>query len=121
MLPYNKKKYLESILRNGLKTNSGEIGFCPKSQHKWYKKYYTIQPIFLTNDPDYIIESMLTDKWINKNKAILLEVDVDLTDENHTCGWFVDSVEDVEPKEIRYMLDIEPNNIKVKKNLFKDS
>jgi len=84
MLLYHitKEKYLTDILITGLKINSGKIGFCKKDVHKTYKRIYGMQPLFLTNDIDYIFKTMLTEKWIDKHKPIILSVNVELNDIN---------------------------------------
>jgi len=105
-----KEKYLPSILTDGLKINSGKTGFCNKSSHSTYKKYYGMQPIFLTNDVDFIIKTMLTSGWILKNKAIILEVNIELNDNNSNCGWYDG---ELNPKEFRYFFNIESKNIKL--------
>lgn len=61
-----KEKYLPNILIEGLKINSGKIGFCKKDVHKTYKRIYNMQPLFLTNNIEYILKTMLTKKWIRE-------------------------------------------------------
>lgn len=108
-----KEKYLTSILTEGLKINSGKTGFCKKEVHKYYKFLYGMQPIFLTNDIEFISKTMLTNDWINKNRPIVLKVDVELNDINSSTGWFKDSVDGIEPKEFRYFLNISPYDIEI--------
>ena len=108
-----KEKYLKSILTEGLKINSGKIGFCKKSAHKRYKKSYNMQPLFLTNDMEFISKTMLTNSWIEKNKAVVLKINVDLNEKNSSAGWFKDNIEGVEPKEFRYFFNIEPKYIEI--------
>jgi hypothetical protein len=50
-----KIKYLNDILTEGLLTNSNNNGFVRKSYLEKYYIKYGLQPIFLTNDIDYII------------------------------------------------------------------
>lgn len=109
-----KEKYLPNILLEGLRVNSGKIGFCKKEIHKEYKEKYGYQPIFLTNDINYISKTMLTNKWVNKNKAIVLKItDIHLNEKNSSCGWFVDTINGCLPKEFRYFSNIEPNHIEI--------
>ena len=61
-----KGKYLPSILTDGLKINSRKIGFCRKDAHQRYKSTYNMQPIFLTNDIEFICKTMLTNTWVLK-------------------------------------------------------
>lgn len=68
-----KKKYLNSILLNGLKINSNKNGFVSRSYIKTYYIKYNMQPIFLTNDYIFIIKTQLTDNFIKS--CALLKVD----------------------------------------------
>jgi hypothetical protein len=108
-----KEKYLNSILTEGLKINSGKIGFCKKDAHQRYKKNYGMQPIFLTNDIEFISKTMLTNGWVKNNNAVVLKVNVELNEINSSAGWFKDNVDGVEPKEFRYFLNIKPQNIEI--------
>lgn len=108
-----KEKHLPSILIEGLKVNSGKTGFCKKEVHKDYKFLYEMQPIFLTNDIEFISKTMLTDEWIKKNKPIILRVNIELNNTNSSMGLFKDSVDGIELKEFRYFLNISPCNIEV--------
>lgn len=108
-----KGKYLTSILMEGLKINSGKIGFCKKDAHKRYKSKYGMQPLFLTNDVEFIVKTMLTNGWVIRNKAILLKVSVVLNEFNSNEGWYVDTLNGVEPREFRYFLNIEPKDIEI--------
>jgi hypothetical protein len=65
-----KLKYLDNILINGLLINSNKNGFVRKSYLKNYYNKYGLQPIFLTNDVDYIIRTQLTDDFI-KDSCVL--------------------------------------------------
>lgn len=105
-----KEKHLASILIQGLQINSNKIGFCKKESHKRYKEYYNMQPIFLTNDIEFISKTMLTNGWVKKHKAIVLKVDVELNESNSSKGWYNANHE---PMEFRYFLNIEPENIEV--------
>lgn len=108
-----KEKYLTSILIEGLKINSGKTGFCKKDAHKIYKSNYGVQPIFLTNDIEFISKTMLTNGWVKKNNAVVLKVNVKLNEINSSEGWFKDDKDGVKPKEFRYFLNIEPKQIEV--------
>jgi|Laugresbdmm110sn_2_1035109.scaffolds.fasta_scaffold115578_1 hypothetical protein len=108
-----KEKYLTSILTEGLKINSGKTGFCRKDAHKRYKSNYGMQPIFLTNDIEFISKTMLTNGWVKTNKAVVLKVNVELNEINSSEGWYKDGINGVEPKEFRYFSNIEPNNIEI--------
>ncbi|MFW6225453.1 MAG: hypothetical protein ACOC3V_00675 [bacterium] len=65
-----KLKYLDNILINGLLINSNKNGLVKKSYLKKYYTKYGLQPIFLTNDVNYIIKTQLTDDFI-KDSCIL--------------------------------------------------
>lgn len=115
-----KEKYLNSILTEGLKINSKKIGFCKREAHKRYKSTYGMQPIFLTNDIEFISKSMLTKNWINKNKAIVLKVNIKLNGINSNSFTFTDVDGSIEPKEFRYFLNVEPHNIELIEMDFKN-
>ena len=115
-----KEKYLTTILMEGLKINSGKTGFCRKDAHKRYKSIYGMQPIFLTNDVEFISKTMLTNGWVRKNNAIVLKVDVVLNEINSSKGWYSDTINGIEPKEFRYFLNIEPSKIQVVNVNFKN-
>jgi len=115
-----KEKYLTSILIEGLKINSNKTGFCKKDAHKRYKSHYGMQPIFLTNDIEFISKTMLTNGWVKKNNAVVLKVNVELNEINSSAGWFKDNKDGVVSKEFRYFLNIEPSNIEVVKVNFKN-
>ncbi len=108
-----KEKYLNSILTEGLKINSGKTGFCKKDAHQRYKRNYGMQPIFLTDDIEFISKTMLTNGWVRRHNAICLKVNILLNEINSSAGWFKDNVDGVEPKEFRYFLNIEPQNIEI--------
>jgi hypothetical protein len=65
-----KLKYVDNIIINGLLINSNKNGFVRKSYLKNYYTKYGLQPIFLTNDVDYIIKTQLTDDFI-KDSCVL--------------------------------------------------
>lgn len=113
-----KEKYLTSILTEGLKINSGKTGFCKKDAHEIYKSHYGIQPIFLTNDIEFISKTMLTNDWVKD--AVVLKVDVELNEINSSEGWYSDTINGIEPKEFRYFSNIEPKQIKVVNVNFKN-
>ena len=69
-----KLKYLDNILIEGLLINSNKAGFVNKSYLEHYHHKYGLQPIFLTNDVDYIIKSQLTDKFCKS--CVVLKIDV---------------------------------------------
>jgi len=69
-----KRKYLDRILTEGLLINSNKNGFVRKSYLENYYKKYGLQPIFLTNDVDYIIKTQLTSDFCKS--CVLLKVDV---------------------------------------------
>ena len=69
-----KRKNLGKILTEGLRINSNKNGFVGNSYLKNYHIKYGLQPIFLTNDFDYIIKTQLTDNFYKS--CILLKVDV---------------------------------------------
>lgn len=113
-----KEKYLTSILTEGLKINSGKTGFCKKDAHKRYRSHYGMQPIFLTNDIEFISKTMLTNDWVKD--AVVLKVDVELNEINSSEGWYSDTINGIEPKEFRYFSNIEPKQIKVVNVNFKN-
>lgn len=98
-----KEKYIQSILIEGLKINSKKSGFCRKDIHKHYKLKYGIQPIFLTNDVEYITKTMLTKEWINKHNAVVLKIN----------NIKKNDVEHLQIHELIYFFDIKPENIKL--------
>jgi hypothetical protein len=114
-----KEKHLASILSNGLKINSNKTGFCKRDAHKRYKSIYGMQPIFLTNDIEFISKKMLTNCWVNKNKAVVLKVTIELDETNSSEMTFKNSLNEIEPKEFRYYSNIDPKNIEVVKVDFK--
>lgn len=66
-----------------------------------------------------VLHCMLTPEWINGNKAILLEVDVDLNEKNCNAGGFlIDEGNGYIPTEYRYLENIEPEKIRVVKKLY---
>jgi len=69
-----KKKYLDKILTEGLLINSNKNGFVRKSYLEKYHIKYGLQPIFLTNDVDYIIKTQLTDDFCKS--CVLLKVNI---------------------------------------------
>ena len=69
-----KKQNLPSILTRGLISNSDIGGFVSKTHLNVYKTKYGTQPIFLTNDTKWIIDTQLTDEWMID--AVILKVDV---------------------------------------------
>ena len=117
-----KLKYLDSILKEGLKINTGNNGITVSHGvkrkndviNKWKQRNHPCQPIFLTDDYEYIIERMLTPQWIKGNKAVILIVDLEPKD-NYSLGWYQDTENGPIPKELRYYDNIEPNRIKVHK------
>ena len=115
-----KEKYLISILTKGLKINSGKTGFCKKDAHKRYKSKYGMQPIFLTNDIEFISKTMLTNGWVKKHNAVVLKVDVELNEINSSKGYYLNTINGMEPKEFRYFLNIEPKKIEVVNVNFKN-
>jgi|688.fasta_scaffold336172_2 hypothetical protein len=69
-----KRKYLDRILTEGLLINSNKNGFVRKTYLKNYHIKYGLQPIFLTNDVDYIIKTQLTDDFCKS--CVLLKVNI---------------------------------------------
>lgn len=69
-----KLKYLEGVLTNGLLINSNKNGFVKKSYLGNYHIKYGLQPIFMTNDVDYIINTQLTKKFIED--CCVLKIDI---------------------------------------------
>jgi hypothetical protein len=68
-----KIKYLDNILTEGLLVNSNKNGFVKRNYLNIYHQKYGLQPIFLTNDVDYIIKSQLTNDFFKK--CAVLKVD----------------------------------------------
>ena len=82
-----KRKYLQSILKNGLRINSGKTGFCGMRGIVMSKKKYNMQPLFLTDNIDSISELMLSTEWIDENDAIVIEInDENINTTNLTKG-----------------------------------
>lgn len=71
-----KEKYLPSILSHGLIINSNNTGFVGKYYIKNYYKKYGMQPIFLTNDYSFIIETQLTKLFLKD--SVLLQINSSL-------------------------------------------
>lgn len=69
-----KRENLDKILTEGLRINSNKNGFVRKSYIRNYYEKYGLQPIFLTNDFDYIIKTQLTDNFYKS--CVLLKVDI---------------------------------------------
>lgn len=116
-----KEEHLNDIYFDGLKINSNKIGFCRKTVHNDYKKMYNMQPIFLTDDVEYIIKNMLTDNWIKKNKAVVLKINIELNNTTSlNFGYFLYDKYNHKyiPKEYRIFNDILPNNIEFFKKLY---
>ena len=77
-----KREYLDRILTEGLLINSNKNGFVKKSYLKNYYDKYELQPIFLTNDVDYIVKTQLTDDFLKSCVLLKVEVsDLNLEDE----------------------------------------
>jgi hypothetical protein len=68
--------YLDNILQNGLLVNSNKNGFVEKSHISEYHKKYGLQPIFLTNDINYIVKTQLTDSFVKD--CVVLTVNTDM-------------------------------------------
>jgi hypothetical protein len=79
-----------------------------------------MQPIFLTNDIEFISKTMLTNGWVLKNNAIVLKVNVELNEINSSEGWYKDTLNGIEPKEFRYFSNIDPKYIEVVNVNFKN-
>jgi len=76
MYHITKKAYLKSILNNGLKINYPKLGMYNKyNKDQLYEKYDMI-PIFLTTDPVFAIEKLLSKEDINMHNYCLLKVEV---------------------------------------------
>lgn len=76
-----KIKNIESILVQGLIVNSKRNGFIKKEYLKYYYEKYGCQPIFLTNDVDFVVKTQLTEKFFSKCCVLKINVD-NLTLEN---------------------------------------
>lgn len=70
-----KIKNIESILIQGLKVNSRRNGFIRKDYLKYYYEKYGCQPIFLTNDVDFVVKTQLTDEFFSKYCVLKINVD----------------------------------------------
>ncbi len=71
-------KYVEDILKNGLKVNSGKNGFISSKTNiqKYYEPLHGIQPIFLSSNYINLVREQLTPSWILSNQCKVLLVDV---------------------------------------------
>lgn len=56
---FTRIKNLPSIRLEGLRTNSKQRGFVMLDVQERYHRVFGLQPIFLTDDPDWVIEVML--------------------------------------------------------------
>lgn len=65
------RRHLLPILTQGLKPYTGHSSFV--SDVSFYKGD---QPIFLTDEPDFIISTQLTPDWVIEHRPVLLEVNV---------------------------------------------
>jgi hypothetical protein len=72
-----KAKYLPSIIDNGLICNSKNNGFVDKKYVRSYYDKYLMQPIFLTNDIDFLIKNQLTKNFIKNNDCYVLKINCD--------------------------------------------
>jgi len=72
-----KEKYLSNIIANGLQINSGKNGFVKRNYLKFYKDKYGMQPIFLTSDIQYVIDTQLTPEFIKKHKCYVIKIKAD--------------------------------------------
>lgn len=116
-----KEANLCSIICSGLKVNTRRTGITCGGRDKVISRFkclYGMQPIFLTNDYKFIIQTMIGNRWLLKKKAYLLEVDVDLNENNHSLGWFTNSDNGITHKEIRYYTNIPREKIKILKKLY---
>ena len=123
MFHITKGKFVPGIIVHGLRINSGKLGFC--SSLSAYlanvKSKYGMQPIFLTDDPTYIVEHMLSPTWTKTHKATLVEVEVDLNEGNSSFGWFQDVAGKLIPKEYRYYKNIPVENIISFKKMYENT
>jgi hypothetical protein len=74
--------FLDNIITEGLLINSNKNGFVKKGYIKEYYKKYDLQPIFLTNNYNYIIETQLPPSFFKK--CIVLKINsvgLDIEDE----------------------------------------
>lgn len=69
-----KEKFLSNILQQGLLVNSSNHSFVRRDYVKNYYKKYNLQPIFLTNDPNFIIETQITKKFFIDEKMCILKI-----------------------------------------------
>ncbi len=76
MFHFTRPQYLPNIASQGLRINTGHSGFCKDSRFiiKQYIELYGVQPVFLTDDPEWVVEKMLGSK---RDAFELLEVCVD--------------------------------------------
>jgi hypothetical protein len=72
-----KEKYVSNIITNGLQINSNKNGFVHRDYLKYYKDKYGMQPIFLTSDIQYVIDTQLTPEFIQKHRCYVIKIKVD--------------------------------------------
>jgi hypothetical protein len=65
---------VDNILTEGLLINSNKNGFVRKSYLVNYYHKYGLQPIFLTNDVNYIVKTQLTNEFCKS--CVILKVNV---------------------------------------------
>jgi hypothetical protein len=118
-----KEVWLSQILTTGLLVNTNNNGFVPKHAIRGYHEKYGCQPIFLTNDVDFVITTQLTEEYISTNKCVLLaieETDLELEDE---YDYLKQKYPNIQEKYMQYKTfickqNIEPNKITFLKKLY---
>jgi len=112
-----KYKFLNSILQKGLLININFTSFVKQNHIEHYYDKYSMQPIFLTTDYEYIIKTQLTKSFIKNNKLCLLKIFKDIRDlegeydylnittekdyQNHKKSFI--SKKNIEPKDIKFI------------------
>ena len=113
-----KQEYVPAIMVQGLIINSGFRGLGNQPSVSCYKK--PLQPLFLTHDLKFIVNSMLTESWIRKNLPVVMEIQVELTPSNSDMGkglYLVTQDNQIKALQIEYYNNIPANLIEFRVDL----
>jgi hypothetical protein len=109
------KANLVSIISVGLRSNIGKKGMLSSMDGlEVYHDKYDCQPIFLTNDIEYVTNNMLTLEWIHERSPIALKIHTKpykIFNVVHNCS----IIPIVDTKEFICYEDILPEHIEILK------